>query len=136
MKKTTIRMSLTPSEVEASLRLLEAIPEGSTINRAFSSCIEQLYRAFLTTATNAKDIPWLTEAEASKALIARKKTLDLNVTNISMEEISLVEDKAVEIAKEERMNQIKATLLETHSPPAVEIPFEYPTTGEKDAKET
>ncbi len=135
MKKTTIRMALTPAEVEASLQLIESLPEGSTINRTFSSCLEQLYRAFLTTATRAKDIPWLTEADASKALINRKEKSGLNVDAIPMEELNLVEDKAKELVQEDRMNKIKANLLAANTPPEVGTNVEYPIGGIKDAKE-
>lgn len=136
MKKTTIRMSLTPSEVEASLELIESLPEGSTINRTFSSCIEQLFRAFLTTATNAKGIQWLTEAEASKALIARKEKLELNLNSVPMEEISLMEDKAAEIVKDERMEKIRQTIAENNIMGEVETSVEYPAGGKSETEES
>ncbi|MHA1970734.1 MAG: hypothetical protein ACTSXE_02685 [Candidatus Thorarchaeota archaeon] len=116
-KKTTIRMSLTPAEVEAGLQLIESLPQGSTLNRTFSNCIEQLFRAFLMKGIEVNGITLLSESEAGKALNKRKEIMAPNVGAIPMEEIALIEEKVQKVTKEARMESIREALQADNPPP-------------------
>jgi len=105
-QKTTIRLQITPSEVLASLHLVEKLG-GSTENRTFSSVCEQLYLSMLKTAMQNSGMKFLPDAEASLELKTRRERATLSV--IPIEELSL-DQKVEEQIKEARAQKIKESL--------------------------
>ena len=106
-KKTTIRMTITPGEVEASLRMVESLG-GSIINRKFSSIVQQLFLSFLVAGMQNKGLEFLPESEAAKVLKVHHE--DAILTALPPEEIHLIESKVKQQVTETRMRKIKDNL--------------------------
>ena len=112
-KRTTIRLQISPSEVLASLTMIEKLG-GNTTNRTFSSCCQQLYLSMLTTAMKNASLEFAPSDEAAREL--KKRAEDAIDTSPPLEELNLLENQVEQELSTSRMNKIKQG-LEDFVPP-------------------